>query len=445
MSARPAASRLVPAVALVTGLSAAGAAGAATLDARALALGGSSVAGGRGVPGVLENPASLARLQRTGLRASFAFGAGVDARDHQDLSSLLVGGDAEDLRDDLEAEVDRLSGSEIGCDPFTDGDEAVCLGGTARLGELSGDAVALVDRADEEPVSGIGETHFGVAVTATPLAFALHVGGRAAARGAADVSDGDRDYAATLEEALVDGALTLGEVRANAIEFTIEGDTIDITEPQDIVTSTGRGGAMYRVQGGVSLATAVAVGGASLDVGVTPKFSRLTAWGTGIEFADAFDDAARSIEDQFEDSEVAESSFTFDAGVSTDLSVLPIRVAAVARNVIPESIETAGGVEFGTTPQLVLGALHRRGLATLTADLALNEADVDGVATRPAALGVEFGTATFAIRGGVGADFAREADELALTLGAKLGPLEIGGRVAGVERGQLAAEISFGF
>ena len=438
-SARPAALAALVAAACTGG------AGAAALDARALALGGSSVADGRGAHGVAENPASLAALQRSGVRGAVAFGTGIDARDHADLSGLLADEEAEDLADDLEDEIDRLSGSDIDCNPLTDTDDTVCLGGTARLGELSGDALDIIGRADERPVSGLAEARLGVAVTVTELAFALHAGVRGSARGAADVSDGDRDYAGTLESALGDGALTLGEVRDNAIEFEIVGNSIEIAEPEDIVTSTGRGGAMYRVQGGVSLATGIAFDGVTLDVGVTPKFSRLTAWGTDVEFADTFDDDAVSIEDRFEDSEVEESSFTFDAGVAMDLSTLPLRVAAVARNVIPESIETEGGVEFETTPQLIVGVLHRRGLVGLTADLALNEAEIDGIETRPAAIGVELGTPTFAIRGGVGADFGREDDELAVTLGAKLGPLEIGGRLAGVERGQLAAQIAFGF
>ena len=420
-------------------------AGAAALDARALALGGSSVAHGAGVHGVLENPASLAALRRTGARASFLLGAGVDARDHEDLSGLLLEDEVQDLAGDLEDEVDRLSGSEIACNPLTDGDDAVCLAGTRRLGELSGDALDIIDRVDGEPVSGFGEGRIGVAVTGTPVAFAVHAGARGAARGRADVSDGDRDYAITLGRALGDDELTLGEVRENAIEFSIEGSTIDIADPEDIVTSTGRGGAMVRVQAGVSLATTVSVGRAALDVGVTPKVSRLTAWGTDVDLADGFDDTTPSLADDFEDSETRESSFTFDAGVAVDLAALPVRVGAVLRNVVPESIETPDGVEFETTPQLIVGVHHRRGMASVTADLALNEAEIDGVATRPAALGVEFGTDAFAIRGGVGADLGRDEDELALTLGAKLGPLEIGGRVAGLERGQLAAQVAFGF
>ena len=339
----------------------------------------------------------------------------------------------------------RLSGSEVSCNPLVDDDDAVCLTGVGTLGELADDALEIFDRVDDSEISGYGEARLGVAITGTPLAFAVHLGGRGTARGTALLSDGDRAYVSDLADALDDDVLTRGEVLSNADEFRIENDTLTVTDPEDVVTSTGRGGAMYRVQAGVSFATGITVGDAVLDVGVTPKFSTLRAWGTTPEFRQAFDADSPSLQDDFEDSETTESSFTFDAGVGMDLAVLPLRVAAVLRNVVPESIETPDGIAFDTDPQLIVGLAHRRGMASLTADVAVNEAEIDGIPTRPAALGIEFGTPLFAIRGGVGADFGREDDEVALTLGAKLGPVEIGGRVAGIERGQFAAQVAFGF
>lgn len=441
-----AAANAAPATSLLLGVAfCAAGAGAAELDARALALGGASVADGRGVHGVVSNPASLAALRRTGVRASFLLGAGADLRDHDDVSSLLTDEQAQDVGEDLEDEIDRLSGSSITCDPTTDDDGTACLSGTRRLSTIAGDGLEIIDRVDEHEVSGDGAARLGVAVTATAVPFALHVAGRGAARGEADISDSDEAYVARLGAALEDDVLTLGEVRDNAVEFSIENETLDITDPEDIVTSTGEGGAMYRVQFGASLATSVAVGGRALDVGVTPKLSRLRAWGTRPELVDAFDDTTPSLEDEFEDSETDESSFTFDAGVTTELASLPVRVAAVLRNVVPESVRTPDGVEFETTPQLVVGLAHRRGRLGLTADAALNEARLDGIPTQALGVGAEFGNATFALRGGLGADLGRADDAVALTLGAKLGPLELGGRLSGPETGQFAAQISFGF
>ncbi len=419
--------------------------GAAGLDARTLALGGSSIADGRGVHGVVGNPASLVALQRSGVRASFLLGAGTDLRDHDDVSSLLTDDEAQDIGSDLDDERDRLSGSSVTCNPLIDADDAPCLTGTAGLGALADDGLGILDRVDGHEVSGDGEARLGLAVTATPVPFALHVAGRGAARGVADISDGDEAYVARLGAALGDDVLTLGEVRDNAAEFSIENRTVDIADPVDIVTSTGEGGAMYRVQFGASLATGITIGTAALDVGITPKLSRLRAWGTRPEFVNAFDDATPSLQDDFEDSETDESSFTFDAGVATDLAALPLRVAAVLRNVLPETIETPDGIEFETTPQLVVGVHHQRGRLGLTADAALNEAEVDGIPTQAVGVGAEFGTRTFALRGGVGADLGREDDAVALTLGAKLGPLELGGRLSGPETGQFAAQISFDF
>ena len=433
------------ALAVAASLVAAGA-GATELDARALALGGSSIADGRGVHGVIQNPASLAALQRGGARASFLIGGNVDLRDHDDVTSLLTDEEARDIGEGIEDEVDRLSGSEVTCNPLTDGDDAPCLTGTSELGGLADDGLDIIDRVDGNEVSGDGAARLGLAVTATAVPFAVHFAGRGAARGEADISDGDEGYVATLGAALGDDVLTLGEVRDNEdVTFSIQDRTLDVAGPEDIVTSTAEGGAMYRVQFGASFARSVAIGGTAFDVGVTPKLSRLRAWGTRPELVDAFDDSTPSLEDDFEDSRTDESSFTFDAGVAAELVAVPLRVAAVLRNVVPESVETPDGIEFETTPQLVVGLNHRRGRLSLSADAALNEAHLDGIPTQVLGVGAEFGTSRFALRGGVGADLGRVDDALALTLGAKLGPLELGGRLSGPKTGQFAAQVSFGF
>jgi len=418
-------------------------------DARTYALGGSSIADGRGVHGALQNPASLVAAQRRGERFHLLLGGAVDVRDHAGLIDIASDDRNEDLVDDLDAEIERLSGASITCDLSQNPpDDAVCLPGTDALAGLAADASRLLDDVDGEPISALGEASVGIAYTLPSVPFALHAGGHGTGRGETMVGQGDRDYVDAVARAFEDD-LTAGEIRdgelAGQARFDVQGGTITLTDPSDIITSTAEAAFMTRTRFGVSLGSRMALGQNGIDVGVTAKFSNLIAYGRRVELSDPFDSSTDSLSDQVEDTETEESSFTIDVGMSTMLSTVPVRVAAVVRNVIPESIETDTGFAFDTDPQLIVGAHVVRGMAGFTADLALNEADVDGIPTQPIALGMEIGNALFALRAGIGADLGRADDRAAVSAGFKLGPLEIGGRLSGVEQGQFGAQLAFSF
>ncbi len=422
---------------------------AEAVDARSIALGGSAVAFGIGVNGAIENPASLAAMKRRGDTAHFLLGTAADVRDHGDLINVLRDDGNRDLVDDLEAEINTVSGSNVtpecsGVAVLTASDDTPCVTGTARLAGLANDAIGLLDDIDDTPASGLSEAHAGLAVTTTTLPFAIHFGARATGRGVANVDDGDRQYVADFTAIAGDDQITLGEVRNND-RFQIENGELNIEQPEDVLSSSGEGSAMVRAQFGVSLAMSVEIAGTTLDLGVTPKFSRLTAYGLQPNLSEVFDDTSEPFEDQFDDSKVEESSFTFDMGASTQLTNLPLRLSAVLRNVVPESIKTTTDIEFETTPQLIIGALHQRERLSLIASVAINNAELDGIDTQPIALGIEYGTDTFALRGGLSTDFGRDDDVAAVSAGVKLGPLEVGARLAGINRGHIGAQLSFGF
>ncbi len=422
---------------------------ASAFDARSIALGGSTVANGLGVHGAIDNPASLAAANRRGQTAMFLIGGALDARDHGNVVETLTDSDIENLVDDLETEIDELSGSQVsddctGAGFIANDDDTVCVTGTAALAGLSAQALDTANAIDGQKTAALGESALGFAVTSTPIPFAIHTGARATGYGVASITDGDREYVNAFVGVLADDVLTLGEIR-DSEQFTVTGTTVDVTEPEDVITSNGEVAAMSRVHFGFSVATSVEIAAYSLDIGVTPRFSRLTAYGLNAELVDSFEDDVDSIGDQFEDSKTEESSVSFDLGVSTDLPTLPLRISAVVHNVIPESITTNTGFEFETTPQLLAGVLHQRERLSFMASLALNSASVDGIETQPVALGVEFASGPFALRGGISADLGRDDDAVALSAGFKLGPLEVGGRLAGLNSGQIGAQIAFGF
>lgn len=422
---------------------------AQAFDARSIALGGSAVAHGIGVNGAIENPASLTGMKRRGDTAHFLLGAAIDARDHGELVEILLDDDNRDLADDLEAEIENVSGSSIEPECSTAAfipptQNTVCLRGTQQLAVLADDAISLLNDIDGQPIEALGEGQTGFAVTNTPLPFAVHLGARATGYGVVNVDDNDRQYVDDFVTIMEDDEVTFGEIDSSA-RFTIENGTFNVDQPEDVISSTGEGAMMSRVQLGVSLATSVELADYSVDLGVTPKFSRLTAMGLQAQLSETFNDSSVPFEDQLEDSEVEESSFTFDIGASTQLPALPVRLSAVLRNVVPESIETNNGFEFETTPQLIVGALHQRENLSLMASLAINTAELDGIDTHPVALGVEYDTGLLAVRGGLSADLGRDDDVVALSAGIKLGPLEVGGRLSGVNQGQIGAQLSFGF
>lgn len=418
-------------------------------DARSIALGGATVANGIGVHGAIENPASLAAAHRRGDKAHFLLGGAFDGRDHSGILDIVTDDSNRDLADDLEDEIDTLSGSAVsdactGAGFVSGPDDTVCLTGTSQLATLSSDALALVNDVDERPISGLGQGQFGFAVTSVAVPFALHVGARATGFGEASISDVDREYINDFVALLEDDELTLGDIRGSD-QFDITATTVSVAQPEDVIESTGEGGIVIRQQFGLSLARSFSFGNRDVDIGVTTKFSSLTASGLIASFSDAFDEATDNFEDQFEDNENQESSFTFDVGVTTQLQSRPLSVSAVLRNIVPESIETLDGIEFDTTPQLLTGLSWQREQLSLMASVALNSAAVDGIDTQPVALGIEFGQGLFSVRGGLSADLGRDDDVVALAAGVKLGPVEIAGRLAGINQGQIGAQIAFGF
>lgn len=415
-------------------------------DARALALGGSAIAHGQGAHGAFENPASMMAMKRAGQKVHFRFGVSAEIRDTGSSINTLTDDANENLINDIETQIDVLSTSTIDCDPIFGSADDVCVDGTQPLADLSTRLLNILDLVDGETIDTQGNVDLGLAFTkgAIPVAFSLHISATAAGQPA--IAEGDRAYVQEFENLLDNDVLTLGEAQTSSF-LTVDalGIPLGVQQPEDILTSQAQGSALLRTQLGISFASTFSVGGLIVDAGVTPKFSSLRAYSASIQISDEFDNNVPSIEDRLEDSEVTESSFTFDVGGSLAMNKIPLRIAAVLRNVVPETIQTNEGFEFETSPQLIVGALLHRGRLSITADIALNEAKVDNFDTQKIAVGVELATKLLAIRGGLSHDAARTEDTTALSLGFGLGPLQIGGRLTGTESLEAGAQLSYSF
>ncbi|MBX2838959.1 MAG: conjugal transfer protein TraF [Gammaproteobacteria bacterium] len=416
-------------------------------DARSLGLGGSAIAHGAGVHGAYENPASLMFQQRSGYTTHVHFGGLADVRDNSALIEAIT--DDTDLADDIEAEIEDLSGQAVQCLQTLNDPNSVCYSGTGNLGALANDVVEILDLADGNSVSGGGSLDFGLALTQTPIPFAVHLRTSVVASGTPAIASGDRDYINQFAESLADGDLTVGEIQNNDA-FSIGDDgSLQVVQPEDILESEIQGVALLRTQVGVSLAHTFEVGGRSIDFGITPKISALRAANINASISENFDDQSDSLSDQFSDSEESSTSITVDIGMALPLDSSPLAIGVVLRNAIPENIKTANGFKVETTPQLVVGTAYPLGPVVFTADAALNSAKVDNLETQRLAIGAEFSLNFLRLRAGLSHDAKRDEDASAMSIGMGLGPLQIGARLAGDSitsfTSQIGAQLSYSF
>ncbi len=413
------------------------------LDARSAALGGSAIANGTGVHGALENPSSLMRMQREQQALHLHLGFSFDFQDSGGYIANAI--DNETLAEDIETEIDALTGRTLTCNE-TSVPQTVCLQDTARLAQLSDTVLNILDDADGQPVNVTAAADFGVAYTTWSVPIALHY--RATATGAATtiVAQEDRDYVGTFATVLADDELTFDEL-ISSVPLTIspDGQTLSVAQPEDVLESDVAGSSLIREQIGLSMATTMQIGGIDVDLGVTPKFSELTAASLTTKLRDRFNDDSDTFTQQYEDNENIGTSWNIDAGASASLTDAPITVSVVARNMVKESIDSKENFTFDTTPQLIVGGAYHLNNLTISADMALNEAKVDNMETQITAVGVELANRLFGLRAGISHDEARTADATALSLGVSLGPLHVGGRITERATAQAGAQLAFSF
>lgn len=415
-------------------------------DARSIALGGSAIANAQGAHGALENPASMMEMKRQGKGIHFRIGISADVRDTGNAIETLMDDANNSLLTDIEDQIDELSARQIQCDPIAGNAADVCVDGTQTLSDLATRLLDVVNKVDDETLNAQANIDLGFAATQIGYPVAISFRTMATASGTPNIAETDKDYVEELANLLDEDSLTLDEVRNSTyLEAVAIGNLLEVVQPEDILQSEGTGSSLLRQQVGIGLASTLTIGGCNIDAGITPKFSSLTAYSLNVVVVDELDSTTESVGDRFEDSEVSESSFTFDVGASMDLSKFPVRIATVIRNVIPESIKTQDGFEFETTPQLIFGAVFHTDLLSFTGDIALNKAKQDNFESQKLSLGVEFGFKQLALRGGISIDNARDEDKSALTLGFGLGPLQLGARLTSLNAMEGSAQLSYSF
>lgn len=413
------------------------------MDASSAALGGSAIANGSGVHGALENPSSLMRAHRSQQRIHLHLGVSTDIQDNAGLVASAL--DNETLPEDLEAEIDALTGRTITC-TLISFPETVCLDNTQGLADLASTVLSIMEDADNKPVKATAAADLGIAFTAWSFPIALHYRQSITGSVQSDIADDDFNYVNAFASTLSDDVLTLDELLlAVPLAISNNGQTLSVLQPEDALQSDAQASALIREQLGISIGASFQITGLDVDFGITPKFSRLRASNLTTAFAEQFEDNTDTLEQQFKNNELEDNSFTFDLGLSANLSNTPLRVSVVARNILKESITTNEDVVFETTPQFIVGGAFSTSLLTFSADIALNEAKLDNLDTQLMAVGVEFGQPMFGLKAGISHDNARTEKATALSLGLSLGPLQIGGRITDRESAQAGAQLAYSF
>ena len=412
-------------------------------DARSAAVGGSAIANGYGAHGALDNPSSLMRYHRQQQHFHMHLGGSLDIQDNAGIIDAAIEEDT--LLTDLEQEIDLITDSTLTCD-INSALESTCLENTQNIGQLATTVFDILNKADNQPIKATAAAEFGIALSNWSVPVAFHYRVSVSGASTTDVASGDLAYVNGFATALSDDKLTLNEL-VSSVPFSIsfDGQTLNVQQPEDVLESEAEGSLLARQQFGFSVARGFPIAGLNVDIGLTPKFSILTAAGLSAGIADQFNDNTDSLTKQLEDSEITENTFTVDVGATTELQNLPLRLSFVATNMIEESITTGDDFILKTTPQLVVGGAFSIGALTLTGDMALNEAKIDNLETQIVAVGIDYSRKYFGIGAGIGHDNARTADATALSLGVSLGPFHIGGRITERQSAQAGAQVAFSF
>jgi len=425
-------------------------ANASATDARAIALGGSAISLGRGVHGVWSNPATLMHLSRQKDGLHLRLSATADVRDPGEFFESAL--DNQDIVEEITNNLSMLESNTLACISTDATLESVCIQNTQGIGEDFQNIVSIARTVNQRPFEILAQAQSGIAISNSRIPIAIHFNYGFAAAGEVATTQNDIEYLTLLQEVLIDGELTLGDITNSLIAgqqiLSINPNSsnfLEIDQPQDVLTSVFGGTQLERRQIGISLGYEFTLAGKQVDIGITPKFSSLTTKRASNMIAAEFDATTPNITELFRESEVSTTTFTIDAGATYAVND-KFSISLVGRNLIPERADTIlPSFTISTTPQFITGVSFQHGSITYNADAALNTAEQDGVITQPFSVGAELGRGNYSLRIGGSIDTGRITDKAAFNFGFGLGPLQVGARVSSLNAIQAGAQLSYSF
>jgi hypothetical protein len=404
------------------------------LDARALAMGGTGVAGARPAAAGLFNPALLAAQNQ-------------DA----DFSLVLPSvGVVLDDQDNLVDTVDEIQSGSL--NQVEDGIDRVNEGGGSNaadvqaLGVAAGALARDLPRLGNKPVNLEIGASLGFGVPSRTLGFGLYAAGNLSAGIQAEASAADSVLLDRLATYAQDGTFDAAE-RADTTLFQNGG--ANIRDLEDVLTSTVSVVGVVIGEVGVPLAREFAFGDQSLSLGITPKMVTVDT----IHYR-AVINSEEELGDVIDDSRYRReySDINFDLGAARVFgdAKRPLTVGLVVRNLITQNYATAPDASGKTyaislEPQVRAGLEKRWGMfgAALDLDLTKNQSVGLGEDSQFLGIGVEFDARYVALRAGYRHNLVSDGIQDMATAGLGLGPLDLSAVYA--DEHSLGAVLQLGF
>lgn len=321
-----------------------------SIDPRSLSMGGTGTASGTSANAAFMNPALLAA-----------------ARESEDFSLELpiISGRFMD-QDDLVDEIDNYQNNNLESN-LTNAINAF------KLSQTDGNAAAVATEAgllweqlhklSNKSVQGEFSGGFVVGIPSKKLGASLSANARVVGGGLLEVPAAD--------DALINGIVADGQTSAAALAAN-SAIQDQITETEDVVqklTSNlqARGAVISEIS--LALAREFTIAGASLAIGLTPKYQQITTFDYVADVNTAEIDADQGKKEY--------SDFNFDIGAAKDYGN-GWKVGLVVKNLIGQEYETVLGSGLKIEPQARLGVSHATQWTTVALDVDLNESESFG-------------------------------------------------------------------
>lgn len=334
-----------------------------SLDARSMALGGAGVASSNSAGAAVMNPALLATDTEQGMVVQFPV-LGVRYRDPNNMLDDVDSYQTEELELDLDAAVDAFN-------------QEASNTNVAALGNAASFLSQQINRFSRAPIHG---EMFGGLVVAMPdqeLGMAVSITSWAIAGGQLNVTPHDIELLDELLENASAGTLALAtnpyieehlEKRRLEADDELDGEE-DLKTVAEQLNSTMQVRGMALTELAFSFAKKVKLYGYEFDLGVTPKYVKVTAF----DYADRLDDA-RFVSPE---NTRKHSNLNVDLGFARDYGS-GWRSGISIENLFKQRYRTGTGSNVEIEPQLRIGVSHKGEWHMLTADLDILENDAVG-------------------------------------------------------------------
>ncbi|WP_096086916.1 conjugal transfer protein TraF [Agaribacterium haliotis] len=370
-------------------------------DARALAMGGASVAVAKAQQAQFYNPALLA----------FYDGREEDTRNGRVYLPIAVA----QLKDNASDNYDKINDAlDIDLQRAADSFNAAPSTQRAELvASLASDLRTSLEDIDDSSIDGDAFVGFSISEPGHRAGGAFYFGVRAVGGGKATLEDADFDLLDDYVEAMRFVASAGAEGAVHPELFNEDGSLIN---PSERIASTARVASLGFAEWGLSFSKEFKLWGQHFALGATPKLMRVDVFSENLTYSNTSLNYS-------EDSRTHYAA-NIDLGAAIDLGSY-VRLALASKDLAPQDYEAGSGLVVTTEARTRLGLAFERKWLSLALDYDLHENESVGseAASQDLSLGMELRPIKYlSLRGGWRSDQAgNREDQLSMGLGLQVG------------------------